>query len=78
MRRIACPSKSGIERAIEGIPATSPASTGMIPSADIGTLPLSGHKLQKLVGSPQAIDFDAHLAMLASQGLNVRSNLLVP
>ena len=45
-RSIACPSKSGIESAISGIPETSSALTGMKPLTSIGTLAFVGHRLQ--------------------------------
>lgn len=57
MRRIAWPSKSGIDKAMFGTPATSDCETGIIPLAVIGTLEFMGHRLY----------------MLALQGLNVRS-----
>lgn len=44
-RRIACPSKSGIDKAIEGISATSDSATGMIPLAWMGTEAFMGQRL---------------------------------
>ncbi len=42
---MAWPSKSGMPRAIDGIPATSDWETGMIPLASIGTVALVGQRL---------------------------------
>ncbi len=56
IRRIACPSKSGIVTAIAGIVATSAWAMGMIPFAEIGIDELRGQRL----------------SMLALQGLNVK------
>jgi len=62
MRKMACPSKSGIVKAIDGMLATFDCATGMMPLASIGMDAFKGHKP----------------AMFALQGSNVRSNRLCP
>ena len=48
IRSMAWPSKSGIARAIGGMPATSDGETGMIPPNSKGELEFVGHKLRRV------------------------------
>lgn len=45
IRKVAEPSKSGMDRAIFGMPETSDCETGMMASAKIGIEAFSGHRL---------------------------------
>ncbi len=45
---MACPSKSGMPRAIDGIPATSDCETGMMPLASMGTVAFVGQRLDSV------------------------------